>query len=207
MNKTELDFWQERYEKDGYLFGTEPNTFLRAQAHLFAPGQSVLAVADGDGRNSSFLAGLGADVTAVDFSPIALEKSRLLAAEKGVEVKFEQLDLYNWQAAEADYDAVVAIFIQFAPPDKRAALFDNLKVALKPGGLLVMQGYRPKQVEYKTGGPPHAENMYTEALLRQAFGDFDILHLAEHDSPIDEGRGHSGMSALIDLIARKPPQA
>jgi cyclopropane fatty-acyl-phospholipid synthase-like methyltransferase len=204
MDNTELDRWNERYGNDGYLFGEEPNAFLRAQAELFAPGQSVLAVADGDGRNSVFLAGLGAEVTAIDFSPIALEKSRLLAAQKGVEVKTDLRDLYEWRAAEAEYDAVVAIFIQFAPPEKRSRLYDNLKTALKPGGLLVMQGYRPKQIDYKTGGPPHAANMYTAELLREAFGDFDISHLEEHDSLVDEGRGHSGMSALIDLIARKP---
>ena len=63
--------------------------------------------------------------------------------------------------------------------------------------------YTPRQLEYKTGGPPLAENMYTEALLRNAFGDMEILHLREHDDVVSEGTGHSGMSALIDLAARK----
>jgi len=206
MTNPAQDHWNQRYASEGYLFGEEPNAFLKSQAHLFAADQTVLAVADGEGRNGTFLASLGADVTAVDFSLPALEKSRTLAAKRGVALKTELQDLYDWQAAAGEYDAVVAIFIQFAPPEKRPALFENLKTALKPGGLLVMQGYRPEQVDYKTGGPPHAENMYTAALLQDAFAGFDILHLEEHDDVVDEGDGHSGMSALIDLIARKPGQ-
>lgn len=88
------------------------------------------------------------------------------------------------------------------PPGARQ--FAGIRQALKPGGLLILQGYTPRQLAYATGGPPHAENMYTEALLRDAFGDWDILHLREHDDIIDEGAGHSGLSALIDLVARKP---
>jgi hypothetical protein len=82
-------------------------------------------------------------------------------------------------------------------------MFANIKHCLKPGGLLLLQGYTPRQLEYKTGGPPVAENMYTEALLRDAFGDMEILHLREHDEHIGEGTAHHGMSALIDLVARK----
>jgi len=78
--------------------------------------------------------------------------------------------------------------------------------ALKAGGLLLLQGYTPKQIEYRTGGPPHAENMYTAKLLRESFAALDILHLAEHEDRVSEGTGHSGMSALIDLAARRPEQ-
>jgi hypothetical protein len=85
----------------------------------------------------------------------------------------------------------------------RAKIFAGMKRALKPGGLLILEGYRPKQLEYGTGGPPVAENMYTRELLEAAFGDMEILHLAEYDAMIEEGTGHKGMSALIDLVARK----
>jgi hypothetical protein len=98
---------------------------------------------------------------------------------------------------------VAAIFIQFAGPALRDRIFAGLRRALKPGGLLLLQGYRPKQLEYKTGGPPIAENLYTEELLRAAFADLNILELRSHDDAIREGRGHDGMSALIDLVARR----
>ena len=99
---------------------------------------------------------------------------------------------------------VVAIFIQFAPPAERATIFAGMKRTLKPGGLLLLHGYRPEQVDYGTGGPPQREHMYTEALLREAFGDIEIVRLAAYDRVIEEGTGHAGMSALIDLVAKKP---
>jgi cyclopropane fatty-acyl-phospholipid synthase-like methyltransferase len=197
------EFWDERYAAEHYFFGTEPNQFLATQAHLLKPGQHVLAVADGEGRNGVWLAGQGVDVLSVDFSAIAQEKAKRLAAENGVPVRFEQADLMHWAWGENRFDMIVAIFIQFAGPEGRQYLFENMKKALKPGGYLILQGYTPKQVEYKTGGPPHTENMYTAELLQDSFGDFKILHLNEHEEVIDEGPGHSGHSALIDFVARK----
>ena len=204
MNNTPKDFWNQRYKADGYLFGREPNAFVKSRAHLFEAGLDVLSIADGEGRNGVFAARQGANVTSVDFSEAAQVKARQLADEYSVEVTFEQRDVYDWDGVDTVYDIVLAIFIQFAPPEKRAALFENIKRLVKPGGLVVMQGYRPEQVSYKTGGPPNAANMYTADLLRDTFSDFDIEHLEVHDSLVDEGSGHSGLSALIDMIARRP---
>lgn len=197
------EFWDERYAAEHYLFGTEPNKFLAAQGHLLKPGQQVLAVADGEGRNGVWLARHGVDVLSVDFSPVAQEKAKRLAAENDVTIRFELADLLNWEWGENRFDVIVAIFIQFAGPEGRAKMFDSIRRALKPGGYLIMQGYTPKQVEYKTGGPSNPENMYTGKLLRDSFGDFEIMHLCEHEEVVDEGPGHSGHSALIDLVARK----
>lgn len=196
--------WDERFDRPDYLFGTEPAAFLRAQAHLLEPGARALAVADGEGRNSVFLAERGLAVTAMDASPVGVAKARRLAAERGVEVDFRIADIAGWDWDAPPYDLVAAIFIQFAGPDLRARIFDGLRRAVRPGGLLLLHGYRPEQLGYATGGPPHAENMYTEAMLRNAFGDWQILRLAAHDSVIVEGEGHAGMSALIDLVARRP---
>ncbi|MBI3480772.1 MAG: class I SAM-dependent methyltransferase [Nitrosomonadales bacterium] len=198
------NIWDERYASEEYLFGTEPNAFLLSQRNLLKPGKrSCLALADGEGRNGVWLAQQGLQVHAVDASPVALDKAQKLAAKRGVELVFELTDLAHWQWREKQYDVVVGIFIQFAPPALRQQMFDGIKRTLKPGGLLMLQGYTPRQLEYKTGGPSMAENLYTEALLRDAFGDMEILHLREHDDVIHEGAGHSGMSALIDLVARK----
>lgn len=194
--------WDERYAQDGYLFGTGPNEFLVSQRHLLKPGMSCLAVADGEGRNGVWLAQQGFHVLSVEASAVALEKAKKLAQQRGVAIDFEQADLAHWQWGENRFDVVAAIFIQFAPPALRERMFAGIKRSLKPRGLLLLQGYTPRQLEYKTGGPPLAENMYTEALLRKAFGDMEILHLREHDDIVSEGAGHSGMSALIDLVAR-----
>lgn len=197
------EFWDERYANEGYIFGTEPNTFLAAQKHLLKPGQSALAVADGEGRNGVWLAQQGLDVLSLELSPVGIAKARKLAREKGVEVCFEEGDVHTWDWGKERFDVIVAIFIQFSTPDERPQLFRNIREALKPGGFLILQGYMPKQVEYKTGGPPQAENMYTAEMLREHFSAMEILHLREHEEVIAEGDTHHGMSALVDMVARK----
>jgi cyclopropane fatty-acyl-phospholipid synthase-like methyltransferase len=200
---SELERWERRFGEPEYVFGKEPNGFLKAQAHRLRAGQSALSVADGEGRNGVWLAQQGLDVLAVDQSPAALAKARALAEERGVRVRTELADLTSWRWPTATYDVVAAIFIQVVFPAERAEFFTNLKRALKPGGLLLMQGYRPEQLNYRTGGPPDVERMYTRSILQTAFGDMTELEIREHDSVISEGTGHVGMSALIDLIARK----
>ena len=199
-----MSIWDERYAQDGYLFGTEPNEFLVSQRRWLKPGMSCLAVADGEGRNGVWLAQQGLHVLSVEASAVALEKAKKLARQRGVAIDFEQADLAHWQWDENRFDVVAAIFIQFAPPALREQMFAGIRRCLKPGGLLLLQGYTPRQLEYKTGGPGVAENLYTARLLRGQFAALEILHLAEHDSEIREGKGHAGMSALVDLVARRP---
>lgn len=203
MTNEALARWNERFSASGYLFGTAPNRFLASARHLLRPGLRALAVADGEGRNGVWLAQQGLTVTSVDFSPVALEKARKLAEQAGVAIETVETDLAGWAWPPAAYDVVVAIFIQFAPPPMRAKLFAGIRETLKPQGLLILEGYRPQQVDYGTGGPPTRENMYTRELLETAFAGMEILHLKEYDAAIEEGTGHRGMSALIDLIARK----
>jgi cyclopropane fatty-acyl-phospholipid synthase-like methyltransferase len=197
------EVWNQRYgTTDGYLFGTLPNAFLLSQQHLLKPGAHCLAVADGEGRNGVWLAEQGLRVLSVDSSTVALNKARKLARQRGVEVDFVQADLLNWDWGNHRFDVVVAIFIQFAAPEQRRQMFADIRRSLKPGGLLLLQGYTPRQLEYGTGGPSQVENLYTETMLRDAFSEWDILHLREHDDFISEGSAHHGMSALIDMAAR-----
>jgi cyclopropane fatty-acyl-phospholipid synthase-like methyltransferase len=200
---SELERWEARFSGPGYWFGTTPNAFLTSQAHRLRPGQKALAIADGEGRNGVWLAQQGLDVVSLDFSPSAGEKARALAAERGVRLRTEQADLTTWNWPLAEFDVIAAIFVQFVGPALRTRMFNGMKQALKPGGLILMQGYRPKQLEYRTGGPNKVENLYTRAILEEAFGDFTIVEISEHDSTIREGTGHNGMSALIDLVAQK----
>ena len=200
----QLDRWNTRFSAEGYLFGTRPNAFLASQAHRLRPGMSALCVADGEGRNSVWLARQGLRVTAFDFSPVGVAKARALAREAGVAVDHHESDIFAWDFGARRYDVLVVIFIQFLAPRERSGIFARFRDAVEPGGLLLLQGYRPEQIAYGTGGPPQAENMYTEALLRELLRDWEILHLASHDDVVDEGSGHKGMSALIDVVARAP---
>ncbi|MBU0688221.1 MAG: class I SAM-dependent methyltransferase [Gammaproteobacteria bacterium] len=196
-----MSIWNERYAGEEYFYGTEPNAFLVAKKSLLKSGMSCLAVADGEGRNGVWLAEQGLNVLSLDASPVAQAKAQQLAQSRGVAMRFEQADLLGWRSEER-FDVIAAIFIQFVGPDLRPIQFENLKRHLKPGGLLLLQGYTPRQLEFKTGGPSQLENLYTEAMLRELYVDMEIVHLREHDSVIQEGTGHSGQSALIDLVAR-----
>jgi len=200
-------FWDGRYGDESYLFGERPNAFLERQADRLQPGMTVLAVADGEGRNGVWLARQGLKVTSTDISPKAVAKAWALAARHGVEVDAQLADLEAWDWPVEAFDVVVGVFIQFAPPAMRDRLFTRMKQALKPGGLLLLEGYRPEQLAYGTGGPGQVENLYTEALLREAFSDMAVVELASYDAGITEGSGHSGLSALIDLVAIRPELA
>jgi len=200
---SELERWEGRFAQPDYVFGTAPNAFLARNAHRLTPGQRVLSIADGEGRNGVWLAQQGLDVLSQDFSPRAQEKARALARERGVDMEFELSDLHARDWAEAAFDGVVGIFFQFADPAQRARIFDGIRRTLKPGGLLLIEGYGPKQLEYGTGGPGKLENLYTAEMLREAFDDFTDVRVTTHDAVVDEGTGHSGMSALVDLVGRK----
>ncbi|HJW02642.1 MAG TPA: class I SAM-dependent methyltransferase [Azospira sp.] len=199
-------FWSERFRAagDDYLFGTAPTRFLALHEFLLGVGNSVLSVADGEGRNSVWLAEQGLQVTAVEISPVAVEKARRLAMGRGAPVQFIVADMLAWEWPEAAYDLVVAMFIQFAGPAEREVLFAGMQRALKPGGRLLLHGYTPKQLEYRTGGPGAVENLYTSEMLRAAFSGLEIEELREYEADLAEGQAHRGRSALIDLVARKP---
>jgi cyclopropane fatty-acyl-phospholipid synthase-like methyltransferase len=199
---SEKQRWESRFRAPDYIFGKAPNAFLKTQAHRLAGGGTALSVADGEGRNGVWLAEQGLDVLSIDYSPAALAKARALAAERGVRLRTEVTDVFAWRWPKKAFDVIAAIFI-FAAPAERSAFFANLKGALKPGGLLLIQGYRPEQLNYRTGGPPDAGRLYTRAILEAGFSDMAELAIREHDSAISEGSAHVGMSALIDLVARK----
>ncbi|TVO53135.1 class I SAM-dependent methyltransferase [Denitromonas halophila] len=198
-------FWDARFASAGesFVFGREPNDFLVRESGRLFPDSAVLSVADGEGRNSVFLAKASHRVDALEFAPAAVAKSRQLAQEQQVAVNLIEADVFEWAWPADTYDAVVAIFIQFSAPAERQILFDKMMAALKPGGLLLLQGYTPKQLEYGTGGPSAVENLYTESVLLNAFKGHDILLLRTHESVIDEGEGHRGMSALVDVVVQR----
>ena len=203
MQNAELARWNERFSASEYIFGTAPNAFLASKAGLFKPGQRALCVADGEGRNSVWLAEQGLEVTAFDISPVGVEKARRLAAGRGVRVDYEVASVYDWRWPTAQFDAAAAIFVQFADPAMRSFLFERMARSLKPGGLVLIEGYTPKQLEYKTGGPSKLDQLYTAELLRSSFPGFEVLELREYEAELDEGSRHAGTSALIDFVARR----
>jgi 2-polyprenyl-3-methyl-5-hydroxy-6-metoxy-1,4-benzoquinol methylase len=200
-------FWNERFDKEEFIFGKEPNVYLVEKANEYLkPAYQVLCIADGEGRNGVWLAKQGMKVTGFDASDIALAKANQFAKDNQVEVKysFSDTDSFAWHANT--YDAVIGIFIQFAEPAMRERIFQKTYEALKPGGIFILQGYTPKQLDYKTGGPSLIEHLYTEELIRNLAKDFHILELKSYEQELSEGPRHTGMSAILGLVAQKPNQ-
>jgi 2-polyprenyl-3-methyl-5-hydroxy-6-metoxy-1,4-benzoquinol methylase len=195
--------WNGRFEGDQFLFGIEPNEWLREHVSVWPSGARILCVADGEGRNSVWLARQGFAVDAFDIAEVGVAKARRFAEQQGVTVNYGVADCDTYPWPQASVDGVAAIFIQFADPVQRTRLFAHMTNSLKPGGILVLQGYTPKQLEYRTGGPPFVSHLYTPELLRAAFENLEILALREYEADVAEGTGHRGRSALIGLVARR----
>ena len=198
-------FWNERFDKEEFIFGKEPNEYLVEKTKQYLkPNYKVLCIADGEGRNGVWLAKQGMQVVGFDASDIALVKAKQFAKENHVEVEysFSDTDSFDWQANT--FNAVVAIFIQFADPAMRERIFQNVYQTLKPGGIFILQGYTPKQLDYKTGGPSAIEHLYTEESIQELAKDFEVLELVSYEKVLNEGARHSGMSALLGLVAKKP---
>ena len=196
--------WDSRFDTPEYVFGREPSGFVPKVIGLLPKGARVLLIADGEGRNSVGLAKAGFDVVAMEASKVGQDKARALAAEQGVAVDFRLAKVEDWDWAENEFDAVVGIFIQFASPALRSEMHKGIARTLKPGGLVMLHGYGPKQIEYNTGGPRVLENLYTLELLRGDFPGWEELLAEAYDQEIAEGVGHVGMSALVVVIAKMP---
>ena len=196
--------WDSRYSVEGYLFGRAATPFIARHGGALSPGSRVLAIADGEGRNSVWLAQAGHTVTAFDISPNALAKAEALASEEGVQLDLHESSVEDWAWQPGAFDAVAAIFFQFLAPPKRAEVFALIDRTLRPGGVLLLHGFAPRQVRYGTGGPPAVANMYTLDMLLAAFPGYDVIHGADYDEVISSGQGHNGKAGLVDFVARKP---
>lgn len=193
--------WDERYSSDGYAFGKEPNDFLRASNEQIPMGE-VLCLADGEGRNGVYLAGLGYGVTSVDQSAVGLAKAATLAAECDVEIETIVADLGDFAIEENRWQGIVSIFCHL-PPAIRKGLYPQVVGGLKKGGVFVLESYRPEQLQYGTGGPPVAELMVTATELKAELAGLDLVHCAELDREVVEGAFHTGMAAVVQVIGVK----
>lgn len=194
--------WDDRYSQPGYAYGTIPNEFLAESVHHLPQAGDVLCLAEGEGRNSIFLAKQGFKVTAVDASSVGIQKAKSLADEHNVSIDFHVTDLERFEIAPESFDGIVSIFCHL-PPTLRKKIHSAAIKGLKPGGVVILEGYRPKQLKYKTGGPPIVELLMELDELKKEFALLDLIHAQETDREIVEGRLHTGMGAVVQLIGIK----
>jgi SAM-dependent methyltransferase len=201
--------WDARYAAEGWAFGTEPNDFLREQAHqLRGPrdgGSSlVLCLAEGQGRNAVWLAQRGHEVTAMDQSAFGLEGARQLAAERGVTITTVQADLDTFEIEPGAWDGIVSIYAHVAG-DVRARAHARVDRGLAPGGVFILEAYRPEQIGRGTGGPSDDDRMVNLERLRRELPSLEFVVAREIDREVLEGHRHRGLSSVVQLVARRRP--
>ncbi len=194
--------WNDRYSAPGYAYGTAPNDFLAATAARILPGR-VLSLADGEGRNGVHLASLGYAVTSVDSSSVGLAKARALAAQRGVSLVTIEADLAEYTIASEAWEGIVSIFCHL-PGALRRQVHAQVVRGLVPGGIFILEAYRPEQLAFGTGGPTEPDRMPTLAALREELAGLELLHAAEIEREVREGAHHDGRSAVVQVVARRP---
>jgi SAM-dependent methyltransferase len=193
--------WDQRYDTADYVYGKEPNDFLRATADRLPSGHA-LCLGEGEGRNAVFLAGRGFEVTAVDGSRVGLAKTERLADERQVTVATVWADLADFPIEPASWNLIVSIFCH-VPLGLRADLHRRVVEGLRPGGMFLLEAYNPGQIEYGTGGPPTPDLMMDLTTLKQELAGLRLIHALETVRDVREGRFHSGPGAVVQILAVK----
>lgn len=196
-------FWNPRFAGEQYAYGSAPNDFLKAQAGRLAAGSRVLSLGEGEGRNAIHLASLGHDVTAVDAAHTGLIKLLQRAARESLTVTATLADLADYTITAGHWHAIVSIFCHLPPALRRTVLRDCVR-GLAPGGLFILEGYTPRQLGFGTGGPKDVALLLEPDAIRAELDGLELLHFAEVQREVVEGSLHTGMAAVLQVVARKP---
>jgi 2-polyprenyl-3-methyl-5-hydroxy-6-metoxy-1,4-benzoquinol methylase len=210
MNETAAQraaMWDARYAPEPYAYGEAANGFLVAQSHRLKPGMRALVPGDGEGRNGVWLAEQGLIVDTLDLSRHGVAKARRLAQARGVALNAVQTDALAWEWPGEAYDVVALIFLHLVA-DERRALHARVVGALKPGGLVILEAFRPEQLARQAagarGGPRVRELLYALDDLEADFAALNTIELGEADADFDEGTLHVGLSAVVRATMRRP---
>ncbi|TCI20570.1 bifunctional 2-polyprenyl-6-hydroxyphenol methylase/3-demethylubiquinol 3-O-methyltransferase UbiG [Exiguobacterium sp. SL-9] len=197
-----MSTWDKRFNTDEYVYGENPNAFVKQQAHLFKQGMRVLAIAEGEGRNAVWLAEQGVDVDMWDYSQVGLDKANRLAKRSGVTLHTHLVDLVDADWPEDAYDAIICIYGHF-PNHVKKSVVAGVNRALKPGGYFVTEVYSEAQLAYGTGGPKQKELLYTPADFASLMDSFKTIHFFDGTVERHEGALHNGESAVLQYIGQK----
>lgn len=194
--------WDERYARQEYIYGTEPNKFLKEQLSLLKPGR-ILFPAEGEGRNAVFAASMGGETDAFDQSVEGQRKAIKLATHKGVSIDYYIQSLNDWNPEPDQYDCIALIFVHL-PEGLRQQVHNAVIRSLKPGGTLLLEAFTLNQLPRTSGGPKTAELLFTRELIVSDFKELIFTEFAETQTTLNEGPLHQGLADVIQLTALKP---
>jgi len=192
--------WNSRYLSEQYVYGTEPNQYLKDFLENHKTGR-ILFPAEGEGRNAVFAASLGWQVDAFDQSETGKEKALRLAHSRGVKIEYAIHSLEDWICPSYKYDCIALIYVHMMPVI-RTAVHKKMASALAPGGILLLEAFTRNQMPRTTGGPKNLELLYDAQDIRSDFSSFEIIEFDETLTYLNEGDLHQGLSDVVRLIAR-----
>ncbi|MGG3505030.1 class I SAM-dependent methyltransferase [Paenibacillus lautus] len=195
--------WNERFQGEDYVFGTEPNVFIADMHKKLGLTGDALAIAEGEGRNAVFLAREGMNVTVWDYAESGLNKANKLAEASGVAIRTELVDLHEAQWMQDQWDEIICVFGHF-PKELRTKTLEGVKTAVKPGGYFLTEVYSPYQIPYRSGGPQDQQFLYVPEDFLETFAEWRIVHFFMGEVIRQEGQGHQGLSHVIQFAGQKP---
>lgn len=193
------DFWNERFSRPGFIYGTEPNDFFKQEIQKLTPGKLLLP-AEGEGRNAVFAAGRGWDVTAFDPSDAGISKAMRLAAEKGVAIHYLLADFDSIELPEKSFDVLALIYAHTYNWKK---VYADLIRLLKPGGIIIIEVFNKSQIKNTSGGPKDPDMLPTAPLLEKALAGLSSLKVWEEQVILSEGENHQGLADVVRCVAQK----
>lgn len=197
------NMWNEKFSREEFLYGKEPNAFLAQNEPLLSPKSNILMLGEGEGRTACYMARKGHIVTALDASDVGLDKTRALAREFGVTIETIHADLSEWKSAR-QYNGVLTSFLHLPEP-LRTEAFSHALDTVESGGYFMGEFFSLKQLSRDSGGPKMPELLYTLESVRKIFDreDTRIITLEECVDHLSEGVGHQGDAELIRVIVQK----
>jgi SAM-dependent methyltransferase len=195
------NFWNERYAVENYVYGTEPNNFLKEELPKLPSGK-ILFPGEGEGRNAVFAAQLGWDVTAFDASSEAKAKAQRLARAKGVTINYQLAPYDEAEFPDESFDALALIYTHI-PGNLRHTYHEKFIRYLKPGGKIILEGFRKNQIHNNTGGPKDSNMLWSKEELENDFAGLSKLDIQELETQLQEGDFHRGKAAIIRLVGIK----
>lgn len=201
------DFWNERFSHQEYAYGTEPNVFFRQSLDTYKPKGKILMPAEGEGRNAVYAAKTGLKVFAFDISKEGKRKALELAKKENVTINYEVGNFPELQVTQNSYDAIGLIFAHF-PPEIKTQYYKIMMELLKPGGLVILEGFSKENLELKKanpqiGGPGKLEQLFSVEEIKTDLPDLNILQLEKCLVELQEGKFHIGTASVIRFIGKK----
>ena len=193
------DFWNQRYAEDLFAYGTLPNVFFKQELDKLSPG-SLLLPAEGEGRNATYAAGKGWQVSAFDFSAAAMKKAVGLAQNQGVHIDYQVLHVLDFHS-DIKFDVLGLVYAHF-PAEIRANAHLHLQKFLKPNALVIFEAFSKKQIGKSSGGPKNMDMLFSIDEIHTEFKDLTFDYLEEETVYLQEGEYHQGEASVIRFVGR-----